>query len=339
MALISAFKMKYKDYYAVLGVPRDADLEQIKKAYRKLARQYHPDVSKEPNAEAQFKEAGEAYATLKDAEKRAAYDQLGKQPIEEEFSPPPQWRQEYGSGNYGNANGASFEDIDLSDLFAAMGRGRAGDPRAAQREHMTRHGRDYENTVHIKLEDAHRGAKMNLELADENGSRTLEVTIPAGVRAGQKLRLRGKGGKGHNGGADGDIYLHIALLPHPVFRTDGHDLYFDLMLSPWEAALGAEVQVPTLDEPVLLTVPAGTRSGRKLRLRGRGLSNGSKVIDADDNKKGRGDLYALVHIDIPATLTDRERELYQELANSSGFNPRKHASKPHKESQHATTTS
>jgi curved DNA-binding protein len=180
---------------------------------------------------------------------------------------------------------------------------------------------------------------MNLELADENGSRTLEVTIPAGVRAGQKLRLRGKGGKGHNGGADGDIYLHIALLPHPVFRTDGHDLYFDLMLSPWEAALGAEVQVPTLDEPVLLTVPAGTRSGRKLRLRGRGLSNGSKVIDADDNKKGRGDLYALVHIDIPATLTDRERELYQELANLSTFNPRKNSNAPHKESQHGTTTS
>ena len=334
--------MKYKDYYAVLGVPRDSDLDQIKKAYRKLARQYHPDVSKEPNAEAQFKEAGEAYATLKDAEKRAAYDQLGKQPVGEEFSPPPQWRQEFGggqsSGNFG-ANGANFDDIDLSDLFAAMGRGRAGDPRGAQREAMPMHGRDYENTVHIKLEHAHRGTKMNLELADEKGSRTLEVTIPAGVRAGQKLRLRGKGGKGRNGGADGDIYLHIALLPHPIFRTDGHDLYFDLVLTPWEAVLGAEVQVQTLDEPVLLTVPAGTRAGRKLRLRGRGLSNGSKVVEGDDTKKGRGDVYALVHIDIPATLTDRERELYQELANLSTFNPRKSSSAPRKESQHGTTTS
>jgi curved DNA-binding protein len=329
--------MKYKDYYAVLGVPRDADLDQIKKAYRKLARQYHPDVSKEPNAEAQFKEAGEAYATLKDAEKRAAYDQLGKQPVGEEFSPPPQWRQEYGGGNYGNSG--SFDDIDLSDLFAAMGRGHAGDARSAQREAMPMHGRDYENTVHIKLEDAHRGTKMNLELADDKGSRTLEVTIPAGVREGQKLRLRGKGGKGRNGGADGDIYLHIALLPHPVFRTDGHDLYFDLTLTPWEAALGAEVQVPTLDEPVILAVPAGTRAGRKLRLRGLGLSNGSKVLDGDDTKKGRGDLYALVHIDIPATLTDRERELYQELANLSTFNPRKNSSTPHKESSHGTTTS
>ena len=330
--------MKYKDYYAVLGVPRDADLDQIKKAYRKLARQYHPDVSKEPNAEAQFKEAGEAYATLKDAEKRAAYDHLGKQPIGEEFSPPPQWRQEFGGGSYGNANGASFDDIDLSDLFAAMGRGRSGDPRSAQRESMPMQGRDYENTVHIKLEDAHRGTKMNLELADEKGSRNLEVTIPAGVRAGQKLRLRGKGGKGRNGGADGDIYLHIALLPHPIFRTDGHDLYFDLMLSPWEAALGTEVQVQTLDEPVLLTVPAGTRAGRKLRLRGRGLSNGLKVIDSEDTKKGRGDMYALANIDIPATLTDRERELYQEWANLSTFNPRKSSGTPNKENSHGTKT-
>ena len=329
--------MKYKDYYAVLGVPRDADVDQIKKAYRKLARQHHPDMSKEPNAEAQFKEAGEAYATLKDTEKRAAYDQLGKQPIGEEFSPPPQWRQEHGGGNFGN--GATFEDIDLSDLFAAMGRGHAGDPRGAQRASMPMHGRDYENTVHITLEDAHRGTKMNLELADDKGSRTLEVTIPAGVREGQKLRLRGKGGKGRNGGSDGDIYLHIALLPHPIFRTDGHDLYFDLVLTPWEAALGAEVQVPTLDEPVLLTVPAGTRFGRKLRLRGRGLSNGSKVDDGDETKKGRGDLYALVHIDIPATLTDRERELYQELANLSTFDPRKNSTKPHKENPHGTSTS
>ena len=295
-------------------------------------------MSKEPNAEAQFKEAGEAYATLKDAERRAAYDHLGKQPIGEEFSPPPQWRQEFGGGSYGNANGASFDDIDLSDLFAAMGRGRSGDPRSAQRESMPMQGRDYENTVHIKLEDAHRGTKMNLELADEKGSRNLEVTIPAGVRAGQKLRLRGKGGKGRNGGADGDIYLHIALLPHPIFRTDGYDLYFDLMLSPWEAALGTEVQVQTLDEPVLLTVPAGTRAGRKLRLRGRGLSNGLKVIDSDDTKKGRGDMYALANIDIPATLTDRERELYQELANLSTFNPRKSSGTPNKENSHGTKT-
>ena len=334
--------MKYKDYYAVLGVPRDADLDQIKKAYRKLARQFHPDVSKEPNAEAQFKEAGEAYATLKDADKRAAYDQLGKQPEGQEFSPPPQWRQDFGGGS---ANGGgSFEDIDLSDLFAAMGRGRAGGQGAlfgGSREPMAMPGRDYENTVQISLEDAHHGRTLNLELADETGSRSLEVTIPPGVREGQKLRLRGKGGKGRNGGADGDIYLHIALLPHPVFRADGHDLYFDLVLTPWEAALGAEVQVQTLDEPVLLTVPAGTRSGRKLRLRGRGLTNANKGADG---LKGRGDLYALIRIDIPATLTDRERELYQEMAKLSHFNPRVHTAahantSSHQESSHGTTTS
>jgi curved DNA-binding protein len=321
------FNMKYKDYYAVLGVPRDADLDQIKKAYRKLARLYHPDVSKEPNAEAQFKEAGEAYATLKDAEKRAAYDQLGKQPVGEEFSPPPQWREEFGGGQRGGnfgAQGTSFDDIDLSDLFAAMGHGRAGGTRGKSHEPLPMHGRDYENTVNISLEDAHHGTTLNLELAGEKGSRNLEVTIPPGVREGQKLRLRGKGGKGRNGGADGDIYLHIALLPHRVFRADGYDLYFDLVLSPWEAALGAEMQVQTLDEPVLLTVPAGTRSGRKLRLRGRGLTNANKE---------RGDLYALVRIDIPGNLTDRERELYQELANLSSFNPRASSSKPsHRES-------
>ena len=335
--------MKYKDYYAVLGVPRDADLDQIKKAYRKLARQFHPDVSKEPNAEAQFKEAGEAYATLKDAEKRLAYDQLGRQPEGQEFSPPPQWRQEFGGGS-ANGGGASFEDIDLSELFAAMGRGRSGGQGAhfgGSREPMPMPGRDYENTVKISLEDAHHGRTLNLELADETGSRSLEVTIPPGVREGQKLRLRGKGGKGRNGGADGDIYLHIAVLPHPVFRADGHDLYFDLVLTPWEAALGAEVQVQTLDEPVLLTVPAGTRSGRKLRLRGRGLTSVNKGADG---LKGRGDLYALIRIDIPATLTDRERELYLELAKLSHFNPRAHTAahantSSHQESSHGTTTS
>ena len=294
--------MKYKDYYAALGVPRDADLEQIKKAYRKLARTYHPDVSKAHDAEARFKEAAEAYATLKDADKRAAYDQLGRRPAGEEFVPPSAWRQEH------EAFGPSFEDIDLADLLAAMGRGQRG----ARPEARPVDGRDYEDTVTLSLEDARRGANLKLNLADTAGERTLEVTIPPGVREGQKLRLRGQGGKGRNGGADGDIYLHIKLAPHPLFRPDQHDLYFDLALSPWEAALGAEVQVPSLDGSVLLTVPPGMRSGRKLRLRGRGLSE-------------RGDLYAIVHIDIQHTLTERERELYQELARVSNFNPRANA--------------
>ena len=187
-------------------------------------------------------------------------------------------------------------------------------------------GRDFETSVRIRLEDAHRGTTVNLDLKDGDGERTLQVTIPAGVTDGQKLRLRGKGGKGFGGGPDGDIYLHIALASHPVFRADHHDLYFDLALTPWEAALGAEIEVATLDQPVVLTVPPLTRSARKLRLRGRGLSNG---------KDGRGDLYAVVHIDMPTTLSSRERELYQELARVSSFSPR--AALP-KEQSHEPTT-
>lgn len=293
--------MKYVDYYATLGIPRDADLDQIKKAYRKLARQYHPDVSKAADAESRFKDAAEAYATLKNPEKRAAYDQLGTQPTGEDFSPPPQWQKEHDAGF------ESFGDMDLADLLAAMGR------RDGQHKTMPVAGRDYEKEIHIGLMEAHRGTTLSLDLTDQGGARTLEITIPPGVSDGQKLRLRGKGGKGSHGGVDGDIYLHIMLKPDPVFRTVHHDLYFDLALSPWEAALGKELEVPTLDGPVLLTIPAGTRSGRKLRLRARGLAN---------RQGGRGDLYALVHIDVPATLTTRERELFQELSSISSFNPR-----------------
>jgi curved DNA-binding protein len=295
--------MKFKDYYATLGVPPDADIDQIKKAYRKLARQHHPDVSKTAGTEAKFKEIGEAYATLKDPEKRAAYDELGRRPAGQEFAPPPQWSHEYAS------DAQSFEDIDLADLLDALGRRNRGAPRGP----VPMHGRDYETTARISLEDAHRGTTLSLNLEDGAGGRTLEVTIPPGVSEGQKLRLRGKGGKGRNGGADGDIYLHIILARHPVFRADKHDLHFDLALAPWEAVLGAEVEVPTLDGPVVLTVPAGTRAGRKLRLRGRGLANA---------RGGRGDLYAAVYIEVPATPTERERELFKELAGASRFDPR-----------------
>ncbi|MFC5500197.1 DnaJ C-terminal domain-containing protein [Caenimonas terrae] len=299
--------MKYKDYYEALGVPRDADLAQIKKAYRKLAREHHPDVSKAGGgSEARFKEVAEAYATLKDPEKRKAYDELGRRPQGEEFAPPPQWEQHFGS------RAGGFGDIDLEELLASLGRGR-GAAGAGARGPRPVDGRDYETTVSLGLEDAHRGTTVNLEVGEGQGARTLEIKIPPGVTDGQKLRLKGKGGKGRNGGADGDIYLHLTLAPHPVFRVDRHDLYFDLLLAPWEAALGAEVEVPTLDGPVVLTVAPGTRSGRKLRLRGRGMANGSG---------GRGDLYAVALIDVPPTLSERERELFAELAKVSNFNPR-----------------
>ncbi len=295
--------MKLKDYYAALGVPRDATLEQIKKAYRKLAREFHPDVSKAPGAEEKFKDAAEAYAVLKTPEKREAYDQLARQPQQgQEFTPPPGWQRASG------AEEDIYDTMDLDELLAAMGRAHAGGKSGSRAQT----GRDFESTVHIDLLDAHRGTTLNLELPDQDGLRTLEVKIPQGAHQGQKLRLRGMGARGRHGGVAGDIYLTVALNPHAIFRVDRHDLYFDLSLTPWEAALGAEMKVPTLDGEVMLTVAPGTQSGRKLRMRGRGINQGPI---ASQGAQARGDLYAIVHIDVPAPASPRERELYQELAN------------------------
>ncbi|HET8747720.1 MAG TPA: DnaJ C-terminal domain-containing protein [Ramlibacter sp.] len=296
--------MKFKDYYAALEVPRDADAETIKKAYRRLARKYHPDVSKEPGAEARFKEVNEAYDTLRDAEKRAAYDALGQRRPGEEFEAPQDWREHFASGAF-----AGFEDVDLADLLDALGRHHRGARGHAPRP---RAGRDYDLTAALSVEDAHRGTTLELQLQRPEGPQTLHVTVPPGVTEGQKLRLRGKGGPGRDGGPAGDIYVHLQLLPHPRYRVDGKDLYFDLALAPWEAALGAQVEVPTLDGDVLLTVPPGTHSAQKLRLRGRGLGAGAD----------RGNLYAVVHIEVPPTLSARERELFEALAQESRFDPR-----------------
>ena len=319
-------RVKYKDYYAILGVERTANADDIKKAYRKLAQKYHPDVSKDPAGEEKFKDVSEAYQTLKDPEKRAAYDQLGSgHRTGEEFQPPPGWesrfREQYGQGPGGGS--FSFDDLDLGDLFAGLSRGRRGRGGGAS---MRIPGEDYEVAVHLTLEEAAGGTQVELNLGvpalDEQGrvhheAKAIKARIPKGATDGQRLRLRGQGGKGVNGGPDGDLYLDISLKPHALFRPDGHDLYLDLPLAPWEAALGATVKVPTLDGAVNLKVPPSTAAGRKLRLARKGLPRPGG---------GEGDLYAIVEIVNPTVLGEREKALFKELAEASHFNPRGHFS-------------
>lgn len=317
--------MKYKDYYAALGVARDSSPEDVKKAYRKLAQKYHPDVTKDPRGEERFKEIAEAYQTLKDPEKRAAYDQLGKGYASgQEFRPPPGWEERFHAGG-GAPGGFSFEDIDLSDLFEQFG-GRGPGP-GGGRAAMPIPGEDYEVAVHLTLEDALRGTQVDLQLQlpeyDEQGrlhraTKTIKARIPKGATHGQRLRLRGQGGKGINGGRDGDIYLDIALHPHPLYRPGGHDIYLDLPLAPWEAALGATVEVPTPHGAVNLKVPPGTAAGAKMRLSKKGLPKPDG---------GEGDLYAIVQIVNPTVLDDRERELFRQLGEASRFDPRGHFSR------------
>jgi curved DNA-binding protein len=320
--------MKYKDYYAILGVERSASADDIKKAYRKLAQKYHPDVTKDPKGEEKFKDIAEAYQTLKDPEKRAAYDQLGSGfQAGQDFRPPPDWEKQFreryaGGGPSGGGGTFSFEDVDLSDLFEGFSRARRGGARGGAAMQIP--GEDYEVTVHLSLEDAARGTQVDLDLGmpeyDEQGGvrhvqKTIKARIPKGATDGQRLRLRGQGGKGLNGGRNGDLFLNIVLHPHPLFRPDGHDLYLDLPLAPWEAALGATVEVPTLGGAVNLKIPPGTAAGRKLRLAKKGLPKPGG---------GEGDLYAIVQIVNPTVLGDRERELFKELAAASHFNPRGH---------------
>jgi curved DNA-binding protein len=308
--------MKYKDYYGILGVERNADADGIKKAYRKLAHKYHPDVSKDPAGEEKFKEVAEAYETLKNPEKRASYDQLGSHQPGQDFRPPPDWGNQFGDAQ------SSFDDIDLSDLLAGLagGRHRAG----RHGEKFPIPGQDYEVTAHITLEDAYCGTEVDLSLSvpefDENGfmhrvPRTFKARIPKGATDGQRLRLPGKGGKGLNGGRDGDLYLNVALHPHTLFRVTGHDLYLDLPLAPWEAVLGALIEVPTLGGPVNVKVPAGAHAGQKLRLAKRGLPR---------PHSGAGDLFAIVQIAVPTVVSEREQALYKQLADGSTFNPRGH---------------
>ncbi len=294
--------MDFKDYYATLGVERTATEAEIKRAYRKLARKYHPDVSKEPNAEARFKEVAEAHEALSDAERRAAYDDIGRRHRHgEAFEPPPDW----GSGFEFSGRG----DGGHSDFFESLfGRGRQGRARAA----MPRQGGDHHAKVSIELEAAFHGGARNITLhvpaAGGAGQpklhdRQLEVNIPKGVRQGQRLRLAGQGSAGSGGGPAGDLYLEIELAPHRIFRLEGRDLYLELALAPWEAALGATVTTPTLDGPVQLIIAPGSLPGRKLRLKGKGLPG-----------TPQGDLYAVLRIVVPLAVTDAEQEAYAAMA-------------------------
>jgi curved DNA-binding protein len=309
--------MKYADYYAALGVERTASAADIKKAYRRLAQKYHPDVSKEPGAEARFKEVAEAYATLKDPEKRAAYDALGSRAPGEDFRPPPDWARQHAS----DGGQFSFDDVDFADLFSRFGGGATGRAHPAGGRGPLQ-GQDFEVPVDISIEDAFHGTTLDLNLTmterDPSGGlrrvpHAVKARVAPGAIDGQRLRLPGKGGKGAHGGRDGDLYLDISLKPHPLYRAVDHDLYFDLPLAPWEAVLGASVEVPTLAGHVNLKVPAGTSSGQKLRLSQRGLPR---------PRGGAGDLFAVAQIVVPATPSARERELYQDLA-TAGSAPRR----------------
>jgi len=317
--------MKYKDYYETLGVPRTATQDEIKQAYRKLARKYHPDVSKLADAEARFKEINEANEVLKDPEKRTAYDQMGSNwKAGQEFQPPPNWDAgfEFRGGSPFGAGGTfgAGADFDPSDFFETLF-GRRGAGAAAGRRRASAQGEDHHAKVLIDVEDAYRGAERTISLrAPVEGSdgrvqmqeRTLDVHIPKGIRPGQHLRLAGQGNAGIGGGKAGDLYLEIAFNPHSRFRVDGADVYVDLPLAPWEAALGASVDVPTPDGAVQLTVPKGSAAGRKLRLKGRGLPG-----------KSPGDFYAVLAIVVPKAETDAARAAYESLAKAfPNFQPR-----------------
>lgn len=292
--------MKYKDYYKILGVARGASEDEIKKAYRKLARKYHPDVSKEANAKERFQEVSEAYETLRDKEKRAAYDGLGSFRPGQDFRPPPDWFERFGAGR-----GDDLHGVDLSELFESMGIF----GRASRRSRGAFPGEDHEVAVRLTLEEAFRGTERTVQL----DRRSFTARIPRGATDGQRLRLRGKGGPGMHGGPPGDLYLQIALEPHPLYRASGHDLEIEVPLAPWEAALGAQVEIPTLEGRVTMKVPPGSRAGQKLRLSGKGLPKPAG---------GAGDLYAVLTIAVPATLTEREKKLYEELREASRFDPR-----------------
>ena len=316
--------MEFKDYYAVMSVDKSATPDDIKRAHRKLARKYHPDVSKEKDAEARFKELAEAYDVLKDPEKRAAYDRLGANyKAGQEFQPPDWAGSQPERGGYAQ----SFQDGDgqehsafFDSLFRDMGRGQgAGQQRSHEAFDM--HGQDQHAKIQIDIEDSYQGATRTLQLRvqteDSDGrprldNRTIEFAIPKGIRAGQHIRLAAQGGPGLGNGSPGDLYLDVEINPHPLYRTDGYDVLMDLPISPWEAALGAEVIAPTPTGQVEIKIPAGSINGRKLRVKARGLPG-----------KTPGDFYFVLKIMQPLASSDADKQAYAELqAAFVTYNPR-----------------
>jgi len=306
--------MDFKDYYTVMDVERDASQDEIKRAYRKLARKYHPDVSKESDAEARFKDLGEAYVVLKDPEKRAAYDQLGADlKAGQDFQPPPDWNAGFEfSGSDASAHSDFFESLFGRDFGSAQDDRRQAGFRAR--------GEDHHAKVLIDLEDAYLGANRSISLRtpefDSSGhvitkQRTLSVKIPKGVKQGQRIRLSGQGSPGLGEGHAGDLYLEIEFNPHSLFKVEGRNVYLDLPVAPWEAALGATIKAPTPDGLVDLKIPAGTTGGRKLRLQKRGIPG-----------EPPGDLYVVPTITLPPADNDAARQLYRKMQQDLAYNPR-----------------
>jgi len=313
--------MEFKDYYQIMGVPRDATADEIKKAFRKLARKYHPDVSREPDADARMKEVNEAHAVLSDPEKRAAYDQLGRgyQPGQE-FRPPPDWDAGFEFSGHGFSPGeaAGFSDF-FSELFGRMG-GAQGFA-SGQRTQFRARGEDHHAKVLLEIDDSFTGATRQISLhvpkSDEQGrvtltTRTLNVRIPQGVHAGQIIRLAGQGSPGFGGAAAGDLMLEVAFKPHPRFRAQGRDLHLTLPVTPWEAALGAVVTVDLPQGGVKVRIPEGAQSGRQLRVRGKGIP-GSPA----------GDLLLDLQVVLPPADTPKARALYENMARELAFDPRR----------------
>ena len=307
--------MEFQDYYKLLNLNKNASQDDIKKAYRKLARKYHPDVSKEANAETKFKQIKEAYEVLKDPEKRAHYDQLGQHYKQGQgFEPPPGWQQQRGAG----VHSQHFDTNDFSDFFSSMFGG--GGPGFRQQSRPQR-GQDQTTKMDVTLLEAFNGSSRQLNLQHQTinpktaqpelHTKTINIKIPAGIKDGQSIRVTGQASPGYNGGPAGDLYIEIHVLNDKHFTLDGKNILLNLPITPWEAALGAEIEVPTMAGKVKLKIPEGSQTGKKMRLKGRGMPG-----------KEPGDQIVILNIEIPVITNDEQRALYYQMAKTMDFNPR-----------------